>query len=182
MRIHSRFFVMAAAITAVAAAADAGDGLQSLPAHIAVDAHLHVSAQPAAEAIAALPAAGVRTVIDLRPDAETPDLDEKAVVERSGMVYRSLPIAGAAGLTRANVTAFDRMLTEAKEGKVLVHCASGNRVGALMALRARWVLGKNADEALAIGKAAGLTGLAPEVARLAADNAVSAASPVWPPK
>ena len=42
---------------------------------------------------------------------------------------------------------------------VIIHCASGNRVGALLALRANLIQGKSASEALAFGKAAGLTTL-----------------------
>jgi len=176
-------------VVLVATAAGAGeapaDALAQLPAHIAVDARFHVSAQPTAEALVKLPSAGVRTVINLRPAAETPDLDEKAVVEKAGMIYRSLPIAGAAGLTKENVAAFDRMMAEAGEGKVLMHCASGNRVGAMMALRARWLQGKSADEALEIGRNSGLKGLEGDVkALLQTDvqpaDAVSAASPYRP--
>jgi uncharacterized protein (TIGR01244 family) len=165
-----------------AAAQPDADALSQLPSHIAVDSRLHVSAQPTAEALGKLPAAGVRTVINLRPATEAPDLDEKSVVEKAGMQYRSLPIAGSAGLTKDNVATFDRLLAEAKEGKVLLHCASGNRVGAMMALRARWVQGKSAEEALSIGKAAGLKGLETDVkALLQADvpaaDVTTAASP-----
>jgi uncharacterized protein (TIGR01244 family) len=161
-------------LTAAAAEADV---LASLPGHIAVDSRLHVSAQPSIEALTKLGSAGVRTVIDLRPDAETPILDEKAVVEKSGLIYRSLPVAGKAGLTRENVTAFDGLLAEAKDGNVLLHCASGNRVGALMALRARWLQGKSADEAMAIGKATGMTGLAADVKALFEAEAFSSVAP-----
>lgn len=167
-----------AAGTACAAQVDA---LLALPGHLAVDSRLHVSAQPSVEALAQLGAAGVRTVINLRPATETPDFDEKAIVEKSGVTYRSLPISGKASLTRENVQAFDRLLNEAQEGKVLMHCASGNRVGALLALRARWLEGKTAEQALVIGKAAGLTGLAADVQVLLEQDVVSTASPPWPP-
>jgi uncharacterized protein (TIGR01244 family) len=172
-----RRFILVPALSAltcfviVASAAEA-DVLASLPGHVAIDARLHSSGQPSIEALTKLGSTSVRTVIDLRPDAETPDLDEKAVVEKSGVVYRSLPIAGKASLTRENVVAFDKLLAEAKQGEVLVHCASGNRVGAMMALRARWLQGKSADEALAIGKAAGMTGLAADVKNLLEQEAL----------
>ena len=189
MRISGllRGMLVVAVLAAGAVAAESpADALSQLPAHIAVDTRLHVSAQPSAEALARLPAAGVRTVIDLRAAGERPDLDEKSIVEKAGMSYRSLPIAGAATLTRENVAAFDKLLGEAREGKVLMHCASGNRVGALMALRARWVEGKGADEALAIGRGAGLKGLEADVkallqAEAAQPDAVSGASP-WRPQ
>lgn len=160
-------------LSAVAGAADS-EVLASLPSRTVLDTRVHGSGQPSIEVLTRLGSAGVRTVIDLRPDSETPDLDEKSVVEKSGVVYRALPIAGKASLTQENVTAFDRMLAEAKEGEVLVHCASGNRVGAMMALRARWLQGKSPDEAMAIGKAAGLTGLTADVKILLDAGPVSA--------
>lgn len=142
------------------------DPLASLPRHIRLSPKLHVSGQPSADQLALLPAAGIRNVIDLRPDAERPDFDERMVAVHLGLGYHPLPISGAQDLTRANVEAFDELL-ERNEGEgVLMHCASGNRVGAMMALRARWVQGKSVQESLAIGRASGLTGLAPDVERL----------------
>jgi len=168
---------------AASAWAAEGDVLATLPNHIALDASTHVSGQPSAETLTKLHAAGVRTVINLRPDQETPALDERAIVEKSGVRYQSLPVGGRADLTRANVATFDRMLNESRPGIVLMHCASGNRVGAMMALRASWIQGKSADEALAIGKAAGLKGLAGDVQQLlGSPDAASAASPDWPGK
>jgi uncharacterized protein (TIGR01244 family) len=158
---------------AAGASAAESDVLATLPGHVKVGEHLHGSAQPSAESLTRLRAAGVTTVIDLRPDAETPDLDEKALVEASGVVYRSLPIAGKSSLTKENVKTFDRLLAEPGDGEVLMHCASGNRVGAMMALRARWVQGKSADEAMAIGKAAGMTGLTADVRNLVEAEPVS---------
>ncbi len=140
--------------------------LASLPRHVALDAHRHASGQPTAEALAQLPAAGITTVIDLRPDQETAELDEKSVAEKAGLKYRALPIAGAADLTPENVARFDQLLKDSAAENVLIHCASGNRVGAMLALQARWVPGKSAKEALAIGKAAGMTGLAADVQKL----------------
>jgi uncharacterized protein (TIGR01244 family) len=167
LSIRVAILVLCSAVASLAAvnAAEAPEALTQLPAHVAVDERFHVSAQPTAEAIVKLPSAGVRTVINLRPASETPDLDEKGVVEKAGMKYVSLPVAGAAGLTRDNVIAFDRAMADA-EGKVLMHCASGNRVGAMMALRARWIQGRSADEALAIGRSSGLKGLEADVKAL----------------
>jgi uncharacterized protein (TIGR01244 family) len=140
--------------------------LASLPRHVALDQHRHVSGQPTPAAIAELKASGITTVIDLRPDAETPDLDEKAETEKAGLKYLALPIAGAADLTPANVTRFDQLLKQTATDNVLIHCASGNRVGAMLALQARWLQGKSAEESLAIGQAAGMTGLTAEVQKL----------------
>ena len=109
-----------------------------------------------------LRAAGIRHVIDLTPDAETPGFDEAAAVRAAGMGYDNLPLSGAADLTPANALAFDAMVSDAPR-PLLVHCASGNRVGAMAALRAAWVDGQSIDEAIATGRAWGLAGLEPAV-------------------
>jgi uncharacterized protein (TIGR01244 family) len=114
------------------------------------------------EDITQLHQAGIVHVIDLTPDAETPDFDEASVVEAAGIRYSNLPVGGAIDLTFQNVVAFDKTMRDAKR-PVLVHCASGNRVGAMAALRAAWIDGKSEDEALMIGKAWGLKGLEAEV-------------------
>src|SRR5690606_4563001 len=134
------------------------------PRHIALNERQHVSGQPSADTVARLASAGISVVIDLRPDAETPGLDKRSIVESAGLAYKTLPIASPADFTRENVASFDRMLKESADKGVLMHCASGNRVGAMMALRARWIEGKSAEEAMAIGRAAGLTSMAPAVA------------------
>jgi len=49
---------------------------------------------------------------------------------------------------------------------IVVHCASSNRVGAMAALRAAWLQGQSADQAIETGKAWGLKSLEPEVRAL----------------
>jgi uncharacterized protein (TIGR01244 family) len=114
------------------------------------------------EDIGRLKEAGIEYVIDLTPDDETPDFDEASAVRSADIDYSNLPVRGAADLTRENVIAFDRLLRSA-ERPVLVHCASGNRVGAMAALRAAWVEGRSEEDAIAIGKSWGLKGLEPQV-------------------
>jgi len=140
--------------------------LTTLPQHVVLGERLHVSGQPSVVDIARLRSAGISTVIDLRPDGETPDLDERAAVEAAGLKYLSLPIANGADLTPENVRRFDQLLRQTATDTVLLHCASGNRVGALLALRSRWLQGKTPDESLALGKRAGMTGLSPTVQKL----------------
>lgn len=109
--------------------------------------------------IAALKAAGVREVIDLSLDSETPDFDEAAAMQRAGITYYNLPIAGASDLNPANVKRFDRLLAAAGNQRTLVHCASGNRVGAMIALRTATLGGKDANQAVAEGRRWGLKSL-----------------------
>lgn len=105
---------------------------------------------------------GLRHVIDLTLDSETPGFDEAAAVQAAGIRYDSLPIRGAEDLTPENVQTFDRLVS-GSERPLLVHCASSNRVGALAALRAAWVSGKSTEEAIEEGRHWGLTSLEPTV-------------------
>lgn len=113
--------------------------------------------------MAALKGAGIRQVIDLSANAETPDFDEAAAMRSADITYHNLPIHGAADLTRANVARFDRLLRNVGDQTTLVHCASSNRVGAMIALRAALVDGQSTAEALAEGRRWGLKSLEPAV-------------------
>jgi len=116
--------------------------------------------QPTEEQIALAGRAGFRTVINLRTAEERGFEWEREAVERSGMRYVQIPVAGAAGLTRENAERLDKELERGiAEGPVLLHCASGNRIGALLALRAAWLEGVDPQEALEYGRDSGLTGL-----------------------
>jgi len=120
--------------------------------------------QPTRDQIAAAGTAGYKTVINLRPDTEPGFEWEAAAVKAGGMTYVSIPVAGTAGLTKENVARFDAALKDAAaKGPALLHCASGNRIGALLALRAVWLEGKDPAAGLEYGRASGLTGLEPTV-------------------
>jgi uncharacterized protein (TIGR01244 family) len=117
--------------------------------------------QPSAAAIATIAEQGFTAVIDLRSVEEDRGFDEAATVQGLGMSYISLPVSGAGGISYENANALDAILADI-DGPVLVHCASSNRVGALLALRAK-LNGADDEEALALGVDAGLTGLRPVV-------------------
>jgi uncharacterized protein (TIGR01244 family) len=118
--------------------------------------------QPSEAQLAEAAAAGYRTVINLRMPSEDGLPDEAARVAELGMEYVSLPIDGAEAITEDNARALSRSL-ETAERPVLLHCGSGNRVGALLALSAYYVDGRSADEALQYGLDSGLTRLEPLV-------------------
>ncbi len=99
---------------------------------------------------------GYAAVIDLRTDGEDRGLDEPVVVEALGMDYISFPIGGD-GITFDNAKELNRLI-KSFSGPVLVHCASSNRVGALLALQMYSDTG-DAEMALEIGRAGGLTRL-----------------------
>ena len=115
--------------------------------------------QPTEVQIEQAAAAGYRTVVNLRTAGEQGSWDEAPKVEALGMRYVSIPVAGADGLDLENVRRLFDVLEDPSHYPVMVHCGSGNRIGALFALEAFHVDGKDAETALAVGREAGLTGL-----------------------
>jgi uncharacterized protein (TIGR01244 family) len=122
---------------------------------------LHTGGQPSQDDLARLKSEGMRTVIDLRGTQEDRGYDEAAEAQRLGLTYIALPIAGKDDVTPANAKTLGELL-RAQDGEVLLHCASGNRVGALLAMDAA-ARGVSREEALALGRKAGLTSLEPVV-------------------
>jgi len=114
------------------------------------------SGQPSEASFKVFAENGYAAVIDLRTAGEDRGLDEPAVVEALGMDYISLPI-GRDGITTDNAIVLGRLI-EGYDEPVLVHCASANRVGALMALKAFSDTG-DAEFALDVGRAGGVTRL-----------------------
>lgn len=110
--------------------------------------------------------AGFGTVVNLCPHAEPVDYDEPALVAALGLRYVNIPVANAADLTEDNARRLDAALREAADAPTLVHCASSNRVGALFALREKYLHGADVETALAAGRAAGLKAMEPVVRKL----------------
>lgn len=120
--------------------------------------HIVTGGPPDAAALERALAVGVTMVITLRLELEAGFDVERAKVEELGMRFVSVPVDGAAGVTEANARLVDEAI-QASTGDVLLHCASGNRAGAMLALRAFYVRHKTLDESMQIGLAAGLTNL-----------------------
>ncbi len=110
-------------------------------------------------------AAGVRTVVNNRPDGEAPDQlpDARArdAAERAGLAYHHLPVAGGA-LTLETVATMRTLLAEG-EAPLLAYCTSGTRSTVLWAFAsAGWLSSATIVEA---GRGAGydLSGLVPQL-------------------
>lgn len=110
--------------------------------------------------------AGLQVVINLRPGNEQPGEDEAAQVQAAGLAYHHLPIANGDDLGPDRVAQLDQLLQAHHAQAVLIHCASGNRVGALVALHAAWHQGLPLEQAMALGRRAGLRNLEPRVRQL----------------
>jgi uncharacterized protein (TIGR01244 family) len=155
--------VLLAALASIAGLAAAGD----IPSH--VDGSLignyvvarpgvASSGQPSADALSRLKQLGFRTVVNLRVDTESGFVDEKAVLEGQGIRYVHVPVT-ASTLSAADIAAVRAVVDDAAAGPVLVHCASGNRVGAVWAV-IQGQQGRTFDQAEAEGRRLGMKGSA----------------------
>lgn len=111
--------------------------------------------QPDSTRFAAMAAGGVRTVIDLRAASEPRGFDEPAVAHAAGLEYVNLPVTPAS-LSDSTFDAFRALMRKRGAATVLVHCHSGNRVGAVLVpwlvLDRGWTL----ERAIAAAEAGGM--------------------------
>jgi uncharacterized protein (TIGR01244 family) len=135
------------------------DALSDLPRVRFPEPGRIVSGAIDARHIEALKRAGIRHVVNLRPVEENPGFDEVKVVTEHGLRYHAIAIHGPQSLTKQNVEEFDRVLAEIDNEPALIHCSSGNRVGAMIALREGWMRGASVQEAIELGKRWGLGAL-----------------------
>lgn len=113
--------------------------------------------QPSEDALRAAAADGHGLVVNLRTakEVEALEFDEPALVESLGMHYVAIPVTPQS-FTREDVDHFASRVGRGTR-PILVHCASANRVGALWAAYLALHRGVPVEEALAKGRAAGLT-------------------------
>ncbi|MBW8811587.1 MAG: hypothetical protein JF591_22815, partial [Lysobacter sp.] len=108
---------------------------------------LFTGGQPAPTDWAALKARGVTMVVNLRPDAEMAGRNEAAEVAAAGMAYIGIPVGGADAVNADNARRLWTLL-KTSDAPVFVHCASGNRTGALLAIGAAHSGGMSPEAAL----------------------------------
>lgn len=125
---------------------------------------MYSGGQPSQSDLQQLKQKGVDTVINMRPLSEM-SWDEQAYVESLGMEYKTLPISDSADINWENAKKLSALLEGRSEEQTLVHCASGNRVGALVALT-EFQKNKDAAQALEVGRAWGMTRLESHVSAL----------------
>lgn len=126
---------------------------------------LSVAAQIGTDDVAAIAAAGFRSIVNNRPDHEEPgqprDAELAAAAAQAGLGWRHLPVVSGQ-FSEAQVHAFAEALDQLP-GPVLAFCRSGTRCSALWALQADGPV----DSILATTAAAGydLSMLRPWLAR-----------------
>jgi uncharacterized protein (TIGR01244 family) len=123
--------------------------------------------QPTFEQLKKAGETGFKAVINLRTAGERPDPEQESIwVKGFGMEYFHIPVAGSKGLTVQNAQLIAEVLSKTENYPLIVHCRGGDRVGAMFALKAFHIDGKSKEEALLIGKSAGLKSLAKAVEKV----------------
>lgn len=138
-----------------------------IPNQMQISPSIISGGQPDLHAFNQAKEAGFSHVINMRAEGEQPDpMEEKSVLEDLGFTYHFFPIAGSEDLTPTRAKEFADLLKSLDGQQVLIHCGSGNRVGAIFALIAFFIDGKTVRESIEAGVNAGLTGLEPMVRQI----------------
>lgn len=138
----------AAAVAEVASAPVASNQSDAVP-------NVTTGGQPTEEQLRAAAEQGYVAVVRVRGEGEPMQVEEAALAAELGLAYHHIPLSSPDDLDAERVGKLSAILKDAG-GPVLLHCSSGNRAAAILALQRRSE-GLSADEALQIGQAAGLT-------------------------
>ncbi len=118
------------------------------------DGRIYIAGTPSPDGLDELKSRGVKTVIDLRRPEELSGGEAEAARQR-GITYFHLPMQSDQ-VTEEQAARFMKIMRENESEPVLLHCAGGNRAGAMYGL----YLGASGqcplDEAIKRAKAAGL--------------------------
>jgi len=127
-----------------------------------VDGNVFSGGQPTQAEFSKLRDNGIKTVINLRLPSET-DWDEQTLLSDLGINYINLPIDGAAGISEENARALMSLIDKNDDEPLIVHCGSGNRVGALIAIAESKINQSDIETSIKEGKRWGLTSLETKV-------------------
>ena len=149
MKILSLLLGLSLALTVHAAEplANTVDGVRNYQIYSPM---LATGGEVTADALAQLKSLGYEQVIDLRTPEEH-SYDEAAAARQLGLRYTNLPTGGSLPDDQ-QIQTFGELV---QQGKTLVHCRSGNRVGMTWAL---WQLSQGVplEQAITEGKAMGM--------------------------
>ncbi|MEC9282837.1 MAG: sulfur transferase domain-containing protein [Bdellovibrionota bacterium] len=122
-----------------------------------VHEHVYTAGQPDEAAITAFKENGGAVVVNLREESEAGfSKDEKKWVETKGMTYYHIPINGK-DMKASQFDAVEKVLTDHRKQKVLVHCSSSNRAGAWFAYHVSRKHKDKPEKAMKMGEAMGMT-------------------------
>ena len=119
--------------------------------------HLYFSAQPDERTFLAAKTNGVDVVINLRESDET-DWNEAGAASDAGIKYYSVPISRSGySFDPKSMSKISAIVQDHHKQNILLHCSSGNRASAWLAVHLTEDHGLPIDASLAVAKRAGLT-------------------------
>lgn len=117
--------------------------------------NLYLAGQPTPADVDVIRAAGIKHVITLRTGGEI-DWNEKAAIEAAGMKFHAVEFRKPEELTDEVFDEIRQLLAATANEKVLLHCGSANRVGAVWSTYRALDQGVNAERAMEEAKRVGL--------------------------
>jgi protein tyrosine phosphatase (PTP) superfamily phosphohydrolase (DUF442 family) len=120
-----------------------------------LESGLVTSGQPDLAALEAARDRGVRTIVSLQSPDEPGAAAEREMVEALGMRFISIPVASDEEITEENSLRVNAAIED--DATTILHCGSSNRAGAMVALRAFFEDGRTIEDAVALGRTAGLS-------------------------
>ncbi len=136
--------VIVAAVTSMAVAGS--PGVSAIEKYFRVNERCATAAQPTIAQLAAVKEEGFRSIINLREPSEYDAAAEQAAAEHLGLRYISIPVK-TADPKPEQVDSFLDATDDPSIYPVLIHCGSGNRVGAFWMIRRVLVDGWKPEDA-----------------------------------
>ncbi len=118
--------------------------------------HLWFSGQPDLRALEEAVEHGVKIVINLRGPSED-DWNEKEAAEGLGLVYYNVPMAKKEPFSAEAVVRVEALVKNHPGEPALIHCSSGNRAAGWLAVHLVEEHDMTVDDALEVGRKAGIT-------------------------
>jgi uncharacterized protein (TIGR01244 family) len=131
------------------------DAVSTLPYSACPLEGVGTAGQPSESAWADLAKAGFKSVVDLRAPEEARGHDEASAVRTAGMEYIPLPVTPVT-LRDESYDRFRKIMRDPARRPILVHCATANRVGALLIPYLMLDEGRPAEESIQVARQVGL--------------------------
>ncbi|MEN3337262.1 MAG: hypothetical protein V7647_938 [Acidobacteriota bacterium] len=138
-----------------APAASSGPELPPIRNFLRVTPEFCTGGQPRPEHFAQLKAAGITSVLNLRPPSEHQAAEEQAAVQKAGLKYFNIPVVYTAPAD-AQADEFLRLTDDPANRPMFIHCAAAVRAGAFWMIRRVLRDGMPVDAALAEARRVGL--------------------------
>jgi protein tyrosine/serine phosphatase len=149
--------ICAVVLIASMSAAQSAPSYKELPNFHKVSDTLYRGAQPLAGAAGKLAELGVKTIVNLRGEAELTPQEQKEA-ETAGLRYFSVPMPGLSAPTDYEVARVMAIIDNPENQPVFIHCKRGSdRTGTIAAVYRISHDGWNGDRALSEAKSYGLS-------------------------